>query len=155
MTTSNMTAAQSALARASAARATKQYQQAQTLTVTPGQLVVLMYDGVLRFARRARLALADGKYEAAHNALCRTQDIIAELDATLDDSAGAIATNLHRLYDYCNRRLIEANVSKNADLVGEVIMHFEPLLEAWRVAVATVDQTGKAGNADGVQVQPK
>ncbi len=126
------------LAQAAArARAQQQYQQAQALTVTPGQLVVLLYDGVLRFARRARLALADRNYEAAHNALCRTQAIIAELDATLNDEAGAIATNLHRIYAYCLQRLIEANVQKDAERVGEVITHFEALLEAWRQAVGT------------------
>lgn len=135
MTTAPITTGPTALARANAARATQRYQQGQTLTVTPGQLVVQLYDGVLRFAHRARLALAEGHFEAAHIALCRSQDIITELDATLDDSAGVVATNLHRLYDYCLRRLIEANVTKNADLVGEVIAHFEVLIDAWRQAV--------------------
>jgi flagellar protein FliS len=120
---------------AARARAQQQYQQAQTLTVSPGQLVVLLYDGVLRFARRARLAIADRNYEAAHNALCRAQAIISELDATLNDDTGAIATSLHRIYAYCLQRLIEANVQKDADRVGEVITHFETLLEAWRQAI--------------------
>jgi flagellar secretion chaperone FliS len=132
-----------AQAQAARARATQQYQQAQTLTVTPGQLVVLLYDGVLRFARRARMALADHNFEAAHNALVRTQDIITELDATLNDDAGAISTNLHRIYAYCLQRLIEANVKKDADLVGEVITHFEALLASWREAVSEVDKAPK------------
>ncbi len=140
MTLSSLAQAQAQVARA---RAKQQYQQAQTLTVTPGQLVVLLYDGVLRFARRARLALEDRTYEAAHNALIRAQAIINELDATLNDDAGAISVNLHRIYAYCLQRLVEANVKKDAAPIGEVITHFETLLAAWRQAVAEVDKAPK------------
>jgi flagellar protein FliS len=125
------------------AQARARYQQTQTLTVSPGQLVVLLYDGVLRFARRARLALDERNIEAAHTALLRTQAIIGELDATLNDDAGAIATNLHRIYAYCQQRLIEANVRKDPAPIGEVILHFEALLEAWRVVAA---ETGVRAN---------
>lgn len=139
--TTTMGAAQAALARAKAARAQQQYQQTQAQTVSPGQLVVMLYDGVLRFSRRARTALAAHDYEAAHNALCRAQDIIAELDATLDDRAGAISTNLHRIYQYCLLRLVEANIQKDLAPLDEVIGHFAALSETWRQVVAAVEQS--------------
>lgn len=153
MTSPAIAAATAALARANAQRASAQYQQGQTLTVSRGQLIVLLYDGALRFLRRARLAIANQEIEAAHTAICRAEDILAELDATLDDSAGAVATNLHRIYAYCLQRLIAANVAKDAQPIGEVMAYLEALLAAWRQAVAATETTGTPGNADGAQVQ--
>jgi flagellar protein FliS len=152
MTPNRLAAAQATLARS---RATQQYQQTQTLTVTQGQLVVMLYEGVLRFCQAARQAVQEGQIEPTHQALCRAQDIINELDATLNLDAGTVAINLHRLYRYCVRRLIEANVNKDPTPIDEVLLHFTTLLEAWRQAVAVHDQTGQAGNAEGVQVTPQ
>lgn len=149
----SVAAASAALARANAQRASARYQQGQTLTVSGGQLVVLLYDGALKFLRRALVGIASHDIEAAHNGICRAQDILAELDATLDDSAGAISLHLHRIYEYGVRRLIEANVAKDAAPIHEVIALLEPLLEAWRAAVAAVETTGSAGNAGIAQVR--
>jgi flagellar secretion chaperone FliS len=148
-----MSNAQAALARAKAARAQQQYQQTQAQTVSPGQLVVMLCDGVVRFSRRAHTALVEHDYETAHNALCRAQDIIAELDATLDDRAGAISTNLHRIYHYCHLRLVEANIGKQTAPVDEIITHFTALADSWRQAIASVEQAGGPGIADGIGIE--
>lgn len=149
-----LAAAQAALARANAQRATAHYQEGQTLTVSPGQLVILLYEGALRFLRRARIAIDSGDIEASHQAIRRAQDIIFELDATLDPETGAIATNLHRIYEYCLRRLVEANMLKSVEPIGEVIGYCEVLADAWREAVKQVDSSGTPGNAGGLQIQP-
>ena len=153
MPTAPLSAAQAALARANAARATNQYRQTQALTVSPGQLLIMLYDGAIRFLRQGHQAIEQQDLEAAHNAICRAQDIIAELDATLDERGGAISVNLHRIYDYLMRRMLEANIAKDGELVGEVIAHLESLLGAWREAVRKVDNSGTAGNVDGVGVR--
>jgi flagellar protein FliS len=153
MASPSLVAAQAALARARAEKAKQHYQQAQTTTASPGQMVVLLYDGALRFARSACKALDERNLEAAHHAICRVQDILQELDVTLDDNAGAVAVNLHRIYDYCVRRLIDANIRKDAAPIVEVIGHLESMLTAWQTAVAAVENTGTAGNADGAQVR--
>jgi flagellar protein FliS len=141
--------ARAALAQVQAQRATRNYQQAQALTVTPGQLVILLYEGALKFMRRARQALDERDLEAAHNALCRAQEIVIELDATLDARGGSVTENLHRVYDYCYRQLVQANVAKDPAPVDEIIGHFEQLLEAWRQAVAAVETTGQPGSTGG------
>jgi flagellar secretion chaperone FliS len=140
-------------AMSKATRAQQQYQQTQAQTVSPGQLVVMLYDGVQRFGRRALTALAERDYEAAHNALCRVQDIIAELDATLDDRGGEITTNLRRIYHYCLLRLVEANIEKRPEPVDEVIAHFVALADAWRQATTAVEQSGALGNVDGIGIE--
>ncbi len=151
--TTAMSNAQAALARAKATRAQQQYQQTQAQTVSPGQLVVMLYDGVVRFSRRARTALIERDYETTHNALCRAQDIIAELDATLDDRAGEISVNLRRIYQYCLLLLVAANIDKDTAPLDEVIAHFIALADTWRQAIASVEQTGAPGNADGVGIE--
>ena len=152
MSSPSLLATQAALARANAEKAKQHYQQTQTMTVSPGHIIILLYDGALRFLRRARIALDEGNLEATHNAICRAQDIVLELDATLDDKGGAVALNLHRIYEYCLRRLIDANMRKEAEPITEVILYLEQLVAAWRQAVATVETTGTSGNADGAQI---
>ncbi|SRR5579884_1242119 len=152
MSSPSLLAAQAALARATAEKAKQRYQQTQATTVTPGQVIILLYDGALRFLRRACMALDDGDLEAAHNMICRAQDIVLELDATLDDKGGAVALNLHRIYAYCLRQLIEGNMRKEAGPITEVIQHLEQLVAAWRQAVASVETTGTSGNTDGAQI---
>jgi flagellar secretion chaperone FliS len=150
----SLASAQSAFARARAQRAMQQYQQVQTLTVTPGQLVILLYDGAIRFLHRARQATEEHQIEAAHNTLLRAEDIIAELDATLDETKGGeIVENLHSLYLYCYRKLIEANMNKQVPPIDEVIGILESLLDAWRTAVAEFENQGTPGNADGMQIE--
>lgn len=150
----SLSGAQAALARAQAQRATQQYQQTQTHTMTPGQLVILLYDGAIKFLRRGRKSIEAKQIEAAHNAILRAEDIIMELDATLDDTKGKeIARQLHTLYLYCYRKLVEANLQKKVEPIDEVIGMLNSLLEAWRVAVAQIDNKGAPGNVNGVQIE--
>jgi|GEM_PF-132149 len=158
MSATTPSAAQLALARARAQRATQTYQQAQTMTVAPGQLIIQLYDGAIRFLRRARAALADNDIELTHNSLCRVQDIMVELDSTLDDRAGEISNNLHQIYLYCYQRLALANAEKNDAIMGEILVHLENMAEAWRGAiasltVATVPVSGRIVDA-GPTLQP-
>src|SRR5688500_10303362 len=99
-------AAAQGLARPAAAqsaaqqRAYGQYQRAQVETSSPGQLVVLLYQGCLRLTQKGRLAIEAGDFEASRVSLLRAQDIVAELMGGLNLDAGEIAGNLLRLYEY-------------------------------------------------------
>lgn len=115
----------------------KAYQAQSILTASPGQLVLLMYDGALRFMAQARAAFAlpedsPRRIEQIHTALLRAQAIITELRADLDMKAGGeVATNLDRLYDYHLRRLVEANLKKTEAPVIEVEGLVRTLRDAW------------------------
>src|SRR5207302_3749451 len=98
----------------------QQYKELQVQTAGSAELILLLYQGSIKFLNRARLAIDDRDVEAAHNALIRSQDIILELNRALDQSAGTVATNLARLYDYMYRRLVHANVHKDGTVVDEV-----------------------------------
>ncbi len=115
----------------------KAYQTQSILTASPGQLVLLMYDGALRFIGQARAAFALpeenlSRIQTINTALLRAQAVISELRANLDFKAGGeLATTLDRLYDYHLRRLQEANIRKDEAPLVEVEHLVRSLREGW------------------------
>ena len=113
------------------------YQTQSILTASPGQLVLLMYDGCLRFMAQARAGFAlpednPRRIETIHTALLRAQAILSELRANLDmEAGGEIAANLDRLYDYHLRRLFECNLRKDEAPLIEVEGLVRTLRDAW------------------------
>jgi flagellar secretion chaperone FliS len=114
-----------------------QYQQAQIATADRGQLLVLIYDGGLRFLARAEKSLEDGDLTQFGHFLGRAQAIIAELLHTLDHkNGGEIATNLERLYRFMLEHLVEANLQKSPRHVADVRRILGIVAGAYREIVA-------------------
>ncbi len=113
------------------------YQTQSILTASPGQLVLMMYDGTLRFLAEARAGFdlperGPKRNETINNALRRAQNVIAELRCRLDHEAGGeVAANLDRLYDYYNRQLFLANIKKDVAPVIEIEGLVRVLRDAW------------------------
>ena len=96
------------------------------------RLIIMMYDGLLRFLKKAVVKINVGDVESAHNYLTRSKNILQELLTTLRvDKGGEIAKNLKELYLYCFKRLVEANLRKDPELVQEVIKIVSNLREGW------------------------
>jgi flagellar secretion chaperone FliS len=111
------------------------YRQTQAQTAAPGELVVMLYRGAVRFVSSAIEAIESQDIQTAHTNLVRTQAIITELSETLDtERGGDIASNLRAIYEYLNRRLIEANLRKDASIAREVQGLLRDLLPAWEQA---------------------
>jgi flagellar protein FliS len=101
-------------------------------TASPEKLVVLLYEGALRQARRARDAHHEGKVGDRGAAISRALAIVAELQHSLDlESGGEIASNLRALYFFVTDRLLEANVTNRVGALDESIQVLETLNEAW------------------------
>lgn len=119
------------------------YQAQSVLTASPGQLVLMLYDGVLRFLGRARDALESTeqsarRIETINTNLIKAQNILAELQSNLNHEAGGDhAANLDRLYDYYLRRLLEANMKKDVQPVIEVDGLVRQLRDAWAEMLRT------------------
>lgn len=112
------------------------YQAQAVLTASPGQLILMLYDGALRFLGHARDALEQPentprRIEQINTYLVKTQNILAELQASLNLEAGDHAKNLDRLYDYYIRRLFEANLKKQLAPVVEVERLLRTLRDGW------------------------
>jgi flagellar protein FliS len=109
----------------------EQYQSRAIQTASPGQLVVMLYDGFLRFAAQAQDALARGDIASAASRLTRAQDIVDELRLTLDLNQGEIAGNLAALYAYVTERLTGARLAKDPGQVAEARRVMGELRSAW------------------------
>ncbi|MAG35880.1 MAG: flagellar export chaperone FliS [Dehalococcoidia bacterium] len=114
----------------------QQYQRTAVETGSRGQLVVMLYQGAIRFLARARGHFETGNIEQISNNIIRAQEIIAELLSSLDrEVGGEVADNLAALYDYMYRRLIESNLEKKPEPIEEVTQLLRTLLPAWQEAV--------------------
>ncbi len=121
-----------------------QYKKTQVGTADRGQLVVMLYEGAIRFINTAIDKMHFSTYDLVNTNIQKTMEIIAELRASLDHQAGGeIAGRLESIYLFINDRLQEANVKKSAAILKEVRDLLEGLLGAWK----TVAQ--KAAQKDG------
>lgn len=111
--------------------ASRAYLESSVLTASPGQLVVMLYDGAGRFLGRAAAALRAGDPPAAGEPLHRTHAILDELLATLDPEAGEVAERLQSIYLFCKRALIEAQLAHDPEPVERVAALLAELREAW------------------------
>jgi flagellar protein FliS len=116
-----------------AAYARSQYEEMQVQT-TPGRLVVMLYDGALRFLHMGLEAVRRGDLEVQSLNLGKAQTILCELIATLDMGAGELAQGLLSIYGYCQERLLLANAEDRAEYVEEVIRLMSSLRDAWEHA---------------------
>ncbi len=108
------------------------YRRAQVDTATPAQLLVMLYDGAIRFLSIAREKMADGEIEARHSNLLKAQGIIAELLSSLDMAKGGeVATNLQRVYAYMLQQLVDANLYDKPAPIEEVLAMLRDLRESW------------------------
>ena len=109
----------------------RQYANHSAQTATPGQLVVMLYDGFLRFAAQARAAIERGDAGEVGTRLTRAQAIVTELRVTLDMTQGPIAENLASIYAYVGERLTAARLSQDAAEIDEAVRHMSELRAAW------------------------
>jgi flagellar protein FliS len=120
----------------------KTYRANAVLTASPGQLVLMLYDGALNAMGVALQAFAQPeeehhRIEVINHQLQKAQNIIAELQNGLNLQAGGeFAQTLFRLYDYHNRRLFEANLKKDVAIVHEVEGLVRSLRDAWAEMLA-------------------
>lgn len=119
----------------------KSYRRIATQTATPGQLVLMLYEGGIRALERALLGFeCDDPAESnsvIHNNIQRAQDIIRELNLALNlEQGGEFASTLRQLYEYFDRRLWDSNLKKHREGIDEVIRHLGVLRDAWASMLA-------------------
>ena len=121
----------------SIAAAAARYRGVQLNTASPAQLVVMLYDGALRFVGEADEALGRDDRARAGDRIGRALAIVDELAATLDPThAPELAENLLALYGFCKRRLLEANLERDRKALADVVSSLTPLREAWAAVAA-------------------
>ncbi|HOX07155.1 MAG TPA: flagellar export chaperone FliS [Planctomycetota bacterium] len=116
-----------------------EYLKTQIQTASREQLILMLYDGAIRFADQAKDRLGAQDWEGAHGLLIRSQNIVLELLYALDRKAGGkVAENLAGLYTYCYQRLVEANIGHDPGKIDESNGILRKLREAWVQAIANL-----------------
>ena len=129
------------------------YRNNAILTASPGQLVLLMFDGALRSMALAKLAFERPKsdlkrIEAINRELQKAQSIISELKGTLNhDVPGNFPETMDKLYAYFNKRLFEANMKKEVAPVIEVEGLLTEIRDAWAEMLKKREAEGVSPNA--------
>jgi flagellar protein FliS len=114
----------------------RQYAKVQANTVSQEQLLIMLYEGAVRFLGQAREELGEGRLSTGKTALSKGMAIVAELQNSLDRESGWDgAENLFDLYDYMMRALTEANISGNLECIDEVRTMMVDLCDTWRKAI--------------------
>lgn len=109
------------------------YKDTSITTQNKGRLVVMLYEGAIKFMKLAIEQLNAGNYEARGRYINKALDIINELNAVLDTDAGSeVAANLRRLYLFMNNHLSEANTKNDPQMIREVISLMEELNQGWK-----------------------
>ncbi len=109
------------------------YQDNTVTTQSKGRLIVMLYDGAIKFMKLAVRELETNNYEEKGHYINKAQDIINELNAVLDtDAGGEIAANLRKLYCFMSNRLSQANVKSDPQMIRDVIKLMEELNQGWK-----------------------
>lgn len=100
----------------------KQYQTNNITTATPEKLMIMLFDGAVQFLQKAKVAIEEKNLQERANNIEATRKIIRELMRTIDlENGNDVSKSLFRLYNRMVMKLIKANVSRNINLIDEVI----------------------------------
>lgn len=111
------------------------YRQTQVSTASQGELLIMLFDGAIRFAKQGQEHMEKGEIEQANLRLIRAQDIVNELILSLDLEVGELAQSLLQLYTYIYDLLVQANVKKSPEKVDEAVNMLTELRDTWEQVV--------------------
>ncbi len=124
------------------------YRQNQVETADQATLLVMLYNGAIKFLGQARQAMVDEDLEETNRLLGRVQDILCELMGSLNPDLPDISGRLFQLYEYMHHQLVQANIKKDQALIDEVDKMLKQLLEAWQVAIDEGKSTNEPDDDD-------
>lgn len=108
-----------------------QYNKNKVMTASPAELTLMLYEGAIKFCNIAILGIEKKDIEKSHNNLIKAQRIIEEFQATLNHDY-PVAEDFDRIYTYLLRRLHEANIKKDKEIVEEVLVHLRSMRDTWK-----------------------
>lgn len=112
----------------------QQYQQNSIMTASPEELTLMLYNGVIKFINLGKLHIENKEIEKANESIKRAQDIIFELNSTLDMNYD-ISNNLRSLYTFILEKLMDANIKKEITPLNEILPLLDELRDTWKEAM--------------------
>jgi len=130
-------------------KASDQYFETSVSTQQRGKLIVMLYDGAVKFLRVAREKLREGDCALKGVYIGKAQDIVAELNNCLNaEAAPQIAADLRSLYNFLYRHLNEANIERSEEKIDDCIRILEELRDAWQEVAEQPEPAAAGPSAD-------
>lgn len=114
-----------------AANAAAAYKDSKILTASPAELTLMLYEGAIKFCNLALMALEKKEYDKVNINIIKAERIIAEFRATLNFKY-PVAKDFDSVYDYIYRRLIEANIKKDKEILEEALGYTRDMRDTWK-----------------------
>lgn len=111
-----------------------QYKENSIYTASPEELTFMLYNGLVKFLMQAQMAINEKNIEKTNNCIIKAQNIINEFRCTLDMKYD-ISKQLDALYEYMNKRLLDANIKKDVEIIEEVLGFARELRYTWEQAM--------------------
>ena len=108
-----------------------QYNNNKIMTASPAELTLMLYEGAIKFCNIAIVAVEHGNIEKAHNHIVKVERIIDYFRQTLNMSY-PVSEEFEKVYLYLARRLTEANVKKDKEILEEVSGHLHSMRDTWK-----------------------
>lgn len=124
----------------------QQYKQNTVDTKSPGELTLMLYDGCLKFIKRAEAAITDKQIEVKNENLLKAQNIIRELMLTLNTEV-AVSQDMMTMYDYILSQLIEANTKNDLDALKEAGKYVTDFRDTWKEVIKVDRQLRHTGES--------
>lgn len=121
------------------------YHQNAIMSAGPEELVTMLYNRLLKDLKLGIISMDKKDLEATHKSLVHAQEILVHLMGTLNTEF-EIGKGLLLMYDYMNRRLTEANIKKDSEMIREVMGYIEEIKDAWVQAVRRVKTSVAVGD---------
>ena len=109
----------------------QQYANNKVMTSSPAELTLMLYEGAIKFLNIALGAIEEKDIQKAHTNILKAEHIIDYLRQTLDMKY-AVAQDFENIYSYLSRRLIEANLKKDPEILQEVKGHLHAVRDTWK-----------------------
>lgn len=118
-----------------------QYNNSKILTASPAELVLMLYEGAIKFNNIAIVAIQHGEIEKAHVNIVKTERIIDHLRITLDMKY-PVSQDFERIYSYLSQRLVEGNITKDPAILEEVSEHLRAVRDTWKQVMQMAKSKG-------------
>jgi len=121
----------------------QQYKNSRVMTASPAELTLMLYDGAIKFCNIAIEGCNEKDISKAHTNITKAEKIIDHLRITLD-TRYPVSQDFERIYSYISRRLMEANMSKDVEILEEVNTHLRAVRDTWKEVMRLNSQRSSA-----------
>ena len=119
------------------------YANNKIMTASPAELTLMLYEGGIKFCNKAIMAIERNNIQEAHDNITKAELVIEEFQSTLNHNY-AVAKDFDAVYSYMYKRLIEANLKKDKEILEEVLKHFRTMRDTWKEVMRLNKEKGTA-----------